>query len=109
MSAELDKEEVERRSDVRGLMNGLEVVLPDQRRVEALEASRKGIFVAVDDPDAMSLGDTLQVEVHRGDRSFTCRTEIVRKEIHPRRGVALRIIQLTPVAEETLKALLEEA
>lgn len=109
MSADLDKEEIERRSDVRGLMRGLEVILPGNFRVPALEASRKGLFVAVDDPDSLSLGHIFDIEVHRGERSFTCRTEIVRKEIHPRRGVALRIIQLTPVAEETLKAILDDA
>jgi hypothetical protein len=109
MNADLDKEEVERRKDVRGLMQGLEIVLPGNRRVEALEASRKGLFAAIDDPDSMKLGDLIEIEVHRGERSFGCRTEIVRKEIHPRRGVVLRIIHLTPVAEETLKEILDEA
>lgn len=105
----LKLESVERRGEPRGIMRDLCVVTEDGLELPVLEASRKGVFVAVDDPEDFRLRATHNVTVRRkSDQvSFSCRTEVARKEIHPRCGVALRIIRLTPVAEETLKQLLE--
>jgi hypothetical protein len=100
---------VERRGEPRGIMRGLAIVLPGDRRVDAVEASRKGLFAEVDDPDAFVLGDVFEIAVSRDTLALDCRVEVVRKEIHPRRGVALRIVYYTPVAEETYKKILDSA
>lgn len=104
----LRMEAVERRGEPRGLMHGVRIVLEGGLECEALEASRKGFFAAVDDPEAFKLGTTMEVKVLHGDRAIGCRAEVVRKEIHPRCGVALRIAHIAPVAEETLKLMLGE-
>jgi hypothetical protein len=101
-------EAIERREEPRGLVRGVQVKMPDGTEVEALEAARKGFFLPVDDPDQFRLGEALELSVSRGDHTLDCRVEVVRKEIEPRRGVATRIMYLTPVAEETLKALLSK-
>jgi hypothetical protein len=100
---------VERRGEPRGLMHGLSITLPGDRRVDAVEASRKGLFAEVDDPDSFVLGDVFEISVSRESLTLTCRVEVVRKEIHPRCGVALRIAYYTPVAEETYKRILDSA
>ena len=102
----LQMEAIERRVEPRGLVRNVRVKLPDGTEVEALEAARKGFFLPVDDPDRFRLGESLQLEVMLDDKSLECRVEVVRKEIEPRRGVATRIMYLTPVAEETLKEIL---
>ncbi len=103
----IDMEAVERRGEPRGIMRDLYVTVGVAGRCEVLEASRKGFFVCVADPDAFRLRDSLDIEVERGDRMFGCRVEVIRKEVEPRVGVALRISHITPVAEETLKLMLE--
>jgi hypothetical protein len=100
-------EAVERRGEPRGLVRDLAVTMQSGTRVAVLEASRKGFFVVADDPDSFKLGATEEIHVHQGDREIGCRTEVVRKEIHPRKGIALRIMHIAPVAEETLKQMLE--
>lgn len=105
----LDQEEVERRREPRGLVRGLKVAVAGQQ-LEVLEASRKGLFVALDDPDSFRLGDRQEVQVTSASGiTFSARVEVVRKEIQPRRGAALRLVYMSPVAEETLKKLLDEA
>lgn len=100
-------EPVERRDAPRGLVRDVAVTLPDGRRVPTVEASRKGVFAAVDDPDAWPLGTLLDIGIERGDRRVACRAEVVRKELEPRRGVALRIAHIAPADEERLRDLLE--
>jgi hypothetical protein len=96
-------EPVERRGEIRGLFLDLFVTLDNVGRCRAPEASRKGFFVELDEPDGLPLGASLSVAVDRGPIRFDCRVEVVRKEIDPRRGVALRIAHISPVAEEQLK------
>jgi hypothetical protein len=103
----LAREAIERRGDPRGLMRDLAVELSGLGRCDAIEASRKGFFVAIPDPEVYRLGEVIDVGVVRRDQSLRCKVEVVRKEIFPRCGVALRIVHLTPVAEETLRAMLE--
>ena len=106
---DLDREEVERRREPRGFVHGLRVVVAGQD-LEVLEASRKGLFVRLDDPDSFRLGDRQEVQVSAtSGASFAARVEVVRKEIEPRRGAALRIVHMSPIAEETLKKILEES
>jgi hypothetical protein len=107
----LKLEEIERRREPRGIMSDLTVTLASGDELPALEASRKGVFVATDDPESFRLGDVQEIGVRRDHDgvNFRCRVEVARKEIHPRKGVALRIIHMTPVAEETLKRIVGDA
>ncbi len=100
-------EEVERRRNTRGILRGLEIIFPDGVVLSVGDGSRKGFFVEAEDPDRFRLGEVVEVGLRRGDTGFECRVEVVRKDIHPRRGIVFRIVYITPVAEETLKALLE--
>lgn len=102
-------EEVERRSEPRGLLHGMTVDFPKGDSAEVLEASRKGFFVAIDEPERFLLGEMLELTVHGDQEQFSCRAEVVRKEIHPRSGVAFRVVHMAPVAEEILKRILERA
>ncbi len=106
----LDLEEVERRGEPRGIMRDLAVTV-DGTEMRVLEASRKGVFVTSDDPDSYRLGALHEVQLSRetDGLSFTCRAEVARKEIHPRKGVVFRIIRISPVAEETFKKILGES
>ncbi len=101
-------EEVERRAEPRGVIHGLAIKVPGDYEVEVLEASSKGFFVAVPDPELFLLGDLFDVTVSFDQERFTCRVEVVRKEIRPRRGVALRIVYLAPAAEEALNRILDQ-
>lgn len=103
----LKMEEVERRGDVRGILRDVTVTLPDSVVLTVAEGGRKGFFVEIDDPDRFRLGEVLEVAVAGGGVEFTARMEVVRKEIHPRRGLVLRVVYITPVAEETFKKMLE--
>lgn len=107
----LKLEEIERRREPRGIMNDLTVTLANGNDHLVLEASRKGFFVGVADPESLRLGEMQEIGVRRDHdgTSFRCRVEVARKEIHPRRGVALRIIHMAPVAEETLKRIIGDS
>jgi len=102
-------EEVERRAEPRGLLHGMTVDFPKGDSAKVLEASRKGFFVALDEPERFLLGEMLDLTVRTDQEQFTCRVEVVRKEIHPRSGAAFRVVHMAPVAEETLKRILERA
>lgn len=98
--------DIERRNDPRGIVRDLHVVLADGVKAEGIEASPKGFFISLQDPDALGLGTTQSVKVSWRGTEFECRVEVIRKEIEPRRGVALRIVHITPVAEETFRELM---
>ena len=100
-------EEVERRAEPRGSIGGLLATLPDARQVDVLEISSKGVFAAVSPPELFLLGDIIDITVTFDSDAFAARVEVIRKEIHPRSGVAMRIIHISPAAEETLKRILE--
>jgi hypothetical protein len=102
------REEVERRREPRGVFEGLkiDILTPYPASFDAVEASRRGFFVREDDPEKYTLGDIHEVRVSLRGKSITCRMEVFRKEIEPRRGVALRIAFIDPKNEEALKALL---
>jgi len=99
-------EDVERRSDLRGPIEALEITFPDNQTFSVVEASRKDLFAITNDPEAFRLGDVQEVTLRQNDKTFSCRVEVVRKSIHPRKGVALRLVHIAPVAEETLKQIL---
>jgi hypothetical protein len=101
-------EDVERRSDVRGPRRDLWAELPDGARLVVLEAGRKGVFLAHDDPDAFALGAKLEIAIDGAQGRAAARCEVVRKEIQPRKGFALLIVSMSPAAEATYVALLGE-
>ena len=101
-------EMVERRGELRGLARGVEVTLGDAPPRPAVEMSRKGVFVAVEDPDGYSLGHTHALTIADRERRLSCRAVLVRKESEPRRGVALRIDVISPEDEAVLVAILED-
>lgn len=102
----LKMEAIERRGEPRGVVRNLEVSIGSDGPRQALEASRKGFFVSVEDPEAYRLGDSMEIRVYCDDVEIGCRCEVIRKEIDPRTGIALRIAHIAPVAEETLKKML---
>jgi len=102
----LKMEAVERRGEPRGVVRDVYVTIGSGPRLQALEASRKGFFVGLDDPDSFALGAAVELRVERGDRAIGCRADVVRKEIEPRRGIAVRISHIAPVAEEELRVML---
>jgi hypothetical protein len=98
--------EVERRTDVRGPVRDLEVVLPGDERVAVLEAGKRGVFVALDDPDRFALGARLEITIAWRGGAVTARAEVVRKEIDPRRGIALLIMHMSPAGAAAYDAML---
>jgi hypothetical protein len=103
-------DDVERRSDVRGPVRDLWAELPGGgARLAVLEAGMKGVFLAVDDPDAFALGARLEVTIAGAQGKATARCELIRKEIHPRRGIALLIVSMSPADETTYSALIGDA
>ena len=106
MSRKDTESEVERRTDLRGPVRDLEVVLPGDERVAVLEAGMRGIFIAIDNPDRYALGAKLEVTIRGRGFSATVRTEVVRKEIDPRRGVALLIVHMSPADASAYQSML---
>lgn len=104
----LTGEEVERRRELRGYAPGLSIVVTDPRGAtfDAVEASARSFFVAVAEPERFRLGEMLEVSVQRDGQVALCRLEVIRKEIHPRTGMALRLVTIDPVNEATLKEML---
>ena len=101
----LKLEAIERRGELRGPLRDMTARVRDAE-YQALEASRKGVFVAVGDPDNYRLGEILSVTLHQGDREVELKAEVARKEIHPRRGIALRILFLSAEDEARLTAMI---
>lgn len=93
---EIAGEEIERRREVRGIMKGLSVALlaPRVVRFDAVEASRRAFFVYVDEPDGYRLGDVHDARIERAGHRVRGRLEVIRKEIDPRKGVALRVVEV---------------
>ncbi len=93
---------------MRGPRRDLYAELPGGARLVVLEAGRKGVFLAHDDPDSFALGARLEVAITGAHGKATLRCELVRKEIQPRKGIALLIVHMAPAAEATYAALLGE-
>lgn len=101
-----DADEVERRAGVRGPVRDLWAELPGGARVAVLEAGKKGVFVALDDPDSVALGARMDIVIVGANARASARCELVRKEIQPRRGVALMIMHMTPADEQAYRTIL---
>jgi len=106
-------EEVERRTEPRGFFPGMVATVLEGayagRAFEVVEASRRGLFLKEENPDAIPLGTLFVFEVRFKGRSFRCHLEVARKEIQPRRGVAGRLSALDQTSQETLDELLAAA
>lgn len=105
---EVAGEEIERRREIRGTMRGLSIALlpPGRADFDAVEASRRAFFVHVDRPDAYGLGDILDARIERAGHQVVARLEVIRKEIDPRTGVALRIVSVPGDGERVLREIL---
>ncbi|HTJ45852.1 MAG TPA: hypothetical protein VL463_27300 [Kofleriaceae bacterium] len=101
-------DDVERRAGVRGPVRDLHAELPGGVRGAVLEAGRKNVFVAHDDPDSVALGARIEITIVGAQARAIARCEVVRKEIQPRRGLALLIVHMAPAAETTYLAMLHE-
>jgi hypothetical protein len=78
--------------------------LPGGVRTPVLEAGTRGVFVGVDDPDAFALGARLEVTIRGAAGVAAAKVEVIRKEIDPRRGIALLIVHMAPAADATYRS-----
>lgn len=99
-------ESIERRTQVRGPVRDLVATLPGGDEATLLEAGRRDMFVALDDPDRFALGAKLELTITDGRKKTRCKVEVVRKEIAPRRGVAVLIVHMSPAATADYLAML---
>jgi hypothetical protein len=106
---DLPVEEVERRRELRGVFPGLRITFtaPRPAAFEAVEASSRSFFVRVANPEDYRLGELFDARVEHSGRAAVCRLEVVRKEIVPRSGVAVRLAYIDPANEAALKAILQ--
>ena len=103
-------EDIERRRELRTELPGMKITLAGREGAfTVLEASRRGFFVRCTHPDTFALAEIHDAEITLDDKCARCRLEVIRKEIEPRRGIALRIAYIDPRNEETLKAILGPA
>ena len=106
-------EEVERRTEPRGFFPEMVATVLEGayagRKFDVDEASRRGLFLKLENPDSIPLGTQFVLEVTYRGRTFRCHLEVARKEIQPRRGVAGRLSALDQTSQETLDALLAAA
>jgi hypothetical protein len=106
-------EEVERRREPRGLFPGMTATVREGayagQTFEVNEASRTGLFLKIENPDAVPLGTRFIVDVAYKGRTFHCSLEIARKEIDPRRGIAGRITAVDDTSAATLADIIVRA
>jgi hypothetical protein len=106
-------EEVERRTEPRGFFTGMTAIVTAGplagTTYEVVEASRRGLFMKLDQPDALALGTAFRLEVRHRDKVFTCDFSVARKEVAPRKGVAGPITPLGDADRATLEAMLASA
>lgn len=100
MSDPIDaSDDVERRGGVRGPVAGLMAAVGGLPAAPVVEAGMKALFVELPDPDALPLGVPTEAVLFGPGRRALARVDVIRKEIAPRRGVALLIVHLAPADE----------
>jgi hypothetical protein len=106
--SDLDLDDVERRNTLRGPVaaRGLMAVVGGLPAAPIVEAGQKALFVELPDPDILPLGVPTDAILIGPDRRALARVEVIRKEIAPRRGVALFIVHLAPDDEEAWSAMI---
>lgn len=104
-------QEIERRREPRGAFPGLKVELVGNKPTtyEAVEGGRRGFFVGEAQPDRFQLGEVVDAKISLRGRTAVCKLEVFRKEAEPRRGVALRVVEVDPANEEQLKQMFDGA
>ena len=95
-----EPDEVERRGHLRGPVAGLMAAVGGLAAAPILEAGRTALFVELPDPDVLPLGHPTEAVLMGPLGRALARVDVIRKEIAPRRGVALLIIHLAPADEE---------
>lgn len=93
-----EDDDVERRNNLRGPVaaRGLMAAIGALPPAPIVEAGKKALFVELPDPDILPLGvPTEAVLIGPAGRALA-RVDVIRKEIAPRRGVALLIVHLAP-------------
>lgn len=95
-----EADEVERRGNLRGPVAGLMCAVGGLAAAPILEAGRTALFVELPDPDVLPLGHPTEAVLMGPLGRALARVDVIRKEIAPRRGVALLIIHLSPADEE---------
>ncbi len=98
--------EIERRREPRGMFPGLTLSFAG-KTFPVDEASRRGLFLSVEKPEAIPLGSVHDATLAYEGEQVALRVEVVRKEIDPRCGVAVLVVHTTPEAAAGLKRLLE--
>ena len=101
-----DDDDVERRGGVRGPVTGLVAVVGGLPAAPIVEAGTKALFVELPDPDVLPLGVPTEAVLIGPTRRAHARVDVIRKEISPRRGIALLIISMSPADEEAWSAML---
>ncbi len=101
---ELD-DDVERRRGVRGPVTGLVAAIAGLPAAPIVEAGPKALFVELPDPDVLPLGVPTEAVLIGPGRRALARVDVIRKEIAPRRGVALLIVHLSPDDEAAWAAM----
>ena len=104
-------EAIERRGEPRGVFPGLKarIMAGSGSGVDydVVEASRVGFFIKMAKPDSLPLGAALSMQLEHQGRLVTFEGEVVRKEIDPRHGMAIRIAAFADEdAEATYSAIL---
>lgn len=102
----IDDDDVERRGGVRGPVTGMMAVIANLPAAPILEAGTKALFVELPDPDILPLGVPTECVLIAPNRRAHARVDVIRKEIAPRRGVALLIVSMSPADEEAWSAML---
>jgi len=105
---DLPSAEVERRREPRGLFPGLSLSIAG-RSHPVLEASRRGFFLQVHDPESMALGKSHPATLTYQEQRLDLSVEVVRKEIDPRRGIAVRVVAASRETDEALRRMLAVA
>lgn len=96
-----DKEDIERRDNLRGYIYGVEAELAEGVVAPVIEGSREGMFVKLDDPENYKLRNSRSIvvkHVEHGTR-MRCKVDVVRKQIEPVPGIGLRIVSRSPDAD----------
>lgn len=98
-----DSDDVERRGNVRGPVaaRGLMAAIGRLPAAPIVEAGPKALFVELPDPDTLPLGVPTEAVLISATGRALARVDVIRKEIAPRRGVALLIVHLSPTDEAT--------
>lgn len=104
-----DLEPIERRGKVRGYVYGVEIDLDGEHTHSLVEGSPRGMFVQLEDPESMPLRKVFSAVIRFEDVKLRCKVEVVRKEVEPRSGVGLRIVQISPDAEFDWQKILTDA